>query len=364
VSAVPAPETGPDAGAIWHYGDPLGEQRAAESGAVLVDRSHRGVLTLTGDDRQTWLHSISTQFITELPDGASTQNLSLDGQGRVEDHWIQTELGGVTYLDTEPWRGEPLLDYLRKMVFWSKVTPDPADLAVLSLLGPQLSERAVLDALGLDALPDAMTAAPLTGGGFVRRMSEARLGQIELDVLVDRGESVELQRRLTGAGVRPAGVWAYEAHRVAAVRPRLGVDTDERTIPHEVGWIGGPGLGAVHLDKGCYRGQETVARVHNLGKPPRTLALLHLDGSVDRPATGDAVLAGGRAVGRLGTVVDHVDLGPVALALVKRAIPADTALSTGGGGEVAAMIDPASLPAVDGPGAGRVAVERLRGTAR
>jgi folate-binding protein YgfZ len=364
VSAVPAPETGPDAGAIWHYGDPLGEQRAGETGAILVDRSHRGVLTLTGDDRQTWLHSISTQYISELPDGASTQNLSLDGQGRVEDHWVQTELGGVTYLDTEPWRGEPLLDYLRKMVFWSKVTPEPADLAVLSLLGPQLRDRAVLDALGLDAVPDAMTAAPLTGGGFMRRMSEARPGQIELDVLVDRGESAELQRRLTSAGVRPAGVWAYEAHRVAAVRPRLGVDTDARTIPHEMGWIGGPGLGAVHLDKGCYRGQETVARVHNLGKPPRMLTLLHLDGSVDRPDTGDAVLAGGRAVGRLGTVVDHVDLGPVALALLKRGIPADTALSTGGGGEVAAMIDAASLPAVDGPGAGRVAVERLRGTAR
>jgi len=187
--------------------------------------------------------------------------------------------------------------------FWSKVTPEPADLAVLSLLGPQLSERAVLDALGLDAVPDAMTAAPLTGGGFVRRMSEARPGQIELDVLVDRGESAELRRRLTGAGVHPAGVWAYEAHRVAAVRPRLGVDTDERAIPHEVGWIGGPGLGAVHLDKGCYRGQETVARVHNLGKPPRMLALLHLDGSVDRPATGELPTIPGRVppLGERGT---------------------------------------------------------------
>ena len=118
--------------------------------------------------------------------------------------------------------------------------------------------------------------------------------------------------------MRPAGVWAYEAHRVAALRPRLGVDTDERTIPHEVGWIGGPGEGAVHLDKGCYRGQETVARVHNLGKPPRMLVLLHLDGSSDRPVTGDPVLAGGRSVGRLGTVVDHVDEGPIALALLKR----------------------------------------------
>ena len=179
-------------------------------------------------------------------------------------------------------------------------------------------------------------------------------------MVVDRSRSADVQQRLTSAGVRPAGVWAYEAHRVAAVRPRLGVDTDERTIPHEVGWIGG----AVHLDKGCYRGQETVARVHNLGKPPRMLVLLHLDGSVDRPTTGDAVMAGGRAVGRLGTVVEHVDLGPVALALLKRGVPADTALSTGGDADVAATIDVGSLPAADGPGAGRVAVDRLRGTVR
>ncbi|CQD03997.1 glycine cleavage T-protein (aminomethyl transferase) [Mycobacterium europaeum] len=360
MSAVPAPDTGPDAGAVWHYGDPLGEQRAAETGAVVVDRSHRAVLTLIGGDRQKWLHSISTQHVSDLPEGASTQNLSLDGQGRVEDHWIQTELGGTTYLDTEPWRGEPLLAYLRKMVFWSDVSPAAADLAVLSLLGPRLADRAVLDALGLDALPAELTAVPLAGGGFVRRMPGAPAGQIELDLLVPRDDSARWQERLAQAGLRPAGVWAYEAHRVAALRPRLGVDTDERTIPHEVGWIGS----AVHLDKGCYRGQETVARVHNLGKPPRMLVLLHLDGSVERPSTGDPVLAGGRAIGRLGTVVDHVDLGPVALALVKRGVPAGTELATGPQGAVAAVIDADSLPPTEQIGAGRLAVERLRGGAR
>lgn len=364
MTAVPAPETGPDAGAVWHYGDPLGEQRAAEADAVVIDRSHRAVLTLTGGDRQSWLHNISTQHVSELPDGASTENLSLDGQGRIEDHWIQTELGGVTYLDTEAWRGEPLLGYLRKMVFWSDVTPAAADMAVLSLLGPRLSEQPALDALGVDVLPAEMTAVPLPGGGFLRRMGPARVDHIELDVLVPQGDSANQIQRLTQAGVRPAGVWTYEAHRVAALRPRLGVDTDERTIPHEVGWIGGPGVGAVHLDKGCYRGQETVARVHNLGKPPRMLVLLHLDGSVDRPSTGDAVRAGGRPVGRLGTVVDHVDLGPVALALVKRGLPANTELVTGADGQVAAVIDPDSLPPADVVGAGRVAVERLRGIHR
>jgi folate-binding protein YgfZ len=364
VNAVPAPDSGPDAGAIWHYGDPLGEQRTAETDAVLVDRSHRAVLTLTGADRQSWLHNISTQHVSELPDGASTQNLSLDGQGRVEDHWMQTELSGITYLDTEPWRGEPLLSYLRKMVFWSDVTPAVPDTAVLSLIGPRLADQALLDVLGLDALPDDLVAIPLASGGFARRMPTSPAGQIELDLLVPRADSADWQSRVAQAGVRPAGVWTYEAHRVAALRPRLGVDTDERTIPHEVGWIGGPDVGAVHLDKGCYRGQETVARVHNLGKPPRMLVLLHLDGSVDRPSTGDAVLAGGRAVGRLGTVVEHVDLGPIALALLKRALPADTELATGADASVPAVIDIDSLPPTEQIGAGRLAVERLRGGTR
>lgn len=261
MSAVPVPEGGPDAGAVWHYGDPLGEQRAATDSAVLVDRSHRAVLSLTGGERRSWLHTISSQHVSEQPDGTVTQNLSLDGQGRVEDHWWQTELGGVLYLDTEPWRGEPLLAYLRKMVFWADVAIEPADLAVLSLLGPALADTPVLDALGLRSLPAESAAVALPGGGFLRRLPAAGL---EVDLVVPRDQVADWQGRLTAAGVRPAGVWAYEAHRVATLRPRLGVDTDERTIPHEVGWIGS----AVHLDKGCYRGQETVARVHNLGKPP------------------------------------------------------------------------------------------------
>jgi len=367
VSAVPAPDPGPDAGAVWHYGDPFGEQRAALTDAVQIDRSHRAVLTLTGADRLSWLHNISSQHVADLPDGATVENLSLDAQGHVEDHWIQTELGGVSYLDTEPWRGEPLLAYLKRMVFWADVSPERADYHVLSLLGPALAESAALDALNIDALPEPLTALPLPGGGFVRRMPADRHGPaVALDVIVPRTEArpekrpEKIWQRLQAAGVRPAGVWTYEAHRVAGVRPRLGVDTDERTIPHEVSWIGT----AVHLDKGCYRGQETVARVHNLGRPPRMLVLMHLDGSVSRPVTGTAVMSGGRTVGRLGTVVDHVDLGPVALALLKRGLPATTELTTADEAAVPLVIDPGSVPAPDAVGAGRAAVERLRGTHR
>ncbi|MFC7676496.1 YgfZ/GcvT domain-containing protein [Mycolicibacterium sp. GCM10028919] len=359
MSAVRAPDSGPDAGAVWHYGDPLGEQRSATNGLVVIDRSHRAVLQLSGKDRLTWLHTISSQHVSGLNDGVVTENSSLDGQGRVEDHWLQVDLDGVTFVDTERDRGEPLLTFLRKMIFWADVVVEPADLAVLSLLGPKVDGPEVLAALGLAELPAPWSAVPLAGGGFVRR-----LAAVEVDLVVPREQAAQWRDRMVGAGARPAGMWAYEAHRVTALQPRLGVDTDERTIPHEIGWIGGPGEGAVHLEKGCYRGQETVARVHNLGKPPRMLVLLQLDGSSDRPAPGDPVLAGGRAVGRLGTVVDHVDEGPVALALVKRGLPVDTELTTGGEVSVAAVMDPDSVPSNDHVGAGRLAVERLRGRTR
>jgi tRNA-modifying protein YgfZ len=122
-------------------------------------------------------------------------------------------------------------------------------------------------------------------------------------------------------------MWAHEALRIAAGRPRLGLDTDDRTIPHEVGWI----EAAVHLSKGCYRGQETVARVHNLGHPPRRLVLLQLDGSEDRlPAPGSAVRLGDATVGFTGSAARHYEQGPIALALVKRTVPVEATLQADG----------------------------------
>ncbi len=170
---MPVPAHSPDFGAVWHYGDPFSEQRSAEHDAVVVDRSHRAVLSLTGAGRRAWLHSISTQHLTALADGACTENLSLDGQGRVEDHWQQTELGsdsgGVTYLDTEPRRGEALLGYLQKMVFWSDAQPAAADLAVLSLIGPKLAE------------PEALAA--LESGHASRHVDRSRTARLRRQVL-------------------------------------------------------------------------------------------------------------------------------------------------------------------------------------
>ncbi|MGZ4587849.1 MAG: CAF17-like 4Fe-4S cluster assembly/insertion protein YgfZ [Mycobacteriaceae bacterium] len=347
--AAPAPDNSPDAGVAWHYGDPFAEQRAASTAAVVVDRSNRGLIAVPGADRLSWLHSLTSQHLTELADGEGTEALLLDINGRVEHHMVLADLDGTTWIDTEEAGTEALLAYLQKMVFWADVQPRDAhdELAMLSVQGPSADQLLELpaDVYGVSALP---------GGGYVRRMP-APEGSHAADLLVPRAELGQWWARLTTAGARAAGSWAFEALRVEALRPRAGVDTDERTIPHEVGWIGA----AVHLDKGCYRGQETIARVHNLGKPPRRMVLLHLDGSADgRPETGDDVTVDGRAVGRVGTVVDHHELGPIALALIKRSVPVETELRAG---PCAAAIDPASFAEEQREQAGRAAVSKLRG---
>jgi hypothetical protein len=349
----------PDAAVPAHRGDFLAEQRAMARSAAVVDRSHRGVLAVPGADRLSWLHLLLTQHVTELSEGAGTESLVLDVNGRVLHHAVLAHAHDTVWLDTEPGDAPVLLDYLNKMRFWSKVEPRDAtsELAVLSVVGPDTP--AVLTAAGLPVPEGAYATVPLPGGGLVRRMPWP--GVDAADLLVPRGERDAWEARLATAGAAPAGTMAFEALRVEAQRPRLHVDTDDRTIPHEVGWIGS----AVHLTKGCYRGQETVARVANLGRPPRRLVLLHLDaGDEELPTPGDPVVRDGRPVGRVGTVVLHHELGAVALALVKRSVPVEAELIAGVDERAApARIDPDSVPPETGaPPPGRAA--QLRGGLR
>jgi tRNA-modifying protein YgfZ len=316
------PGDGPDAGVARHYGDPLREQRALDRGAGLVDRSTRGVIAVPGPDRLSWLHSITSQHLSALAEGTGTEGLVLSPHGHVEHHFVVAELAGTTWLDTEPGNAPALLAYLDSMRFLLRVEPRDAtaELAVLTVAGPDAA--AVLGAAGLPVPPARWAVVPLDGGGFARRTREH-----EVDLLVPRPSLTEVADRLAAAGATPVGSWAYEAMRVEDRRPRLGFETDHRTIPHEVGWIGT----AVHLDKGCYRGQETVARVHNLGRPPRRLVLLHLSGERDElPAPGTPLVLDGRTVGFLGTAAHHHELGPVALGVVKRTVADGTVLDAAG----------------------------------
>ncbi|RZU33331.1 YgfZ/GcvT domain-containing protein [Blastococcus saxobsidens] len=317
-----------------HYGDPLREQRTLAEGAGLVDRSDRDVLVVPGADRLSWLHSITSQHFERLTDGAGSEALVLSPNGHVEHHLVVAELAGSTWADVEPGTGTELLGFLDRMRFMLRVEPQLVTdrWALLSLVGPEAP--GVLAAAGLPAPDEEYAVAPLETG-FVRRMPPiGDGGAAVLDLLVPRAALGEVADRLLAAGARPAGTWAYDALRVEARRPRFGFDSDHRTIPNELEWL----TTAVHLEKGCYRGQETVARVHNLGRPPRRLVLLHLDGvSEDLPVAGDPVLAGTRTVGRLGSVARHHELGVIALALVKQSVGPDAALTVGGS---TAAIDP------------------------
>ena len=311
---------GIDSGIAWHYGDPMREQRILETTAGVIDRSNRPVLAISGPDRLPWLHSICSQHVSNLTDGESTEELVLSPHGHVEQHWQLTERDGTVWLDVEPGMADDALGYLQKMRFLKRVEPSDVsdEWAVVGLVGP--AADAVLVAAGHGAPTTRASAIP--AGGFARRTPWG-----DVDLVVPRARLADEIAGLVAAGAAPAGLWAYEAKRVEARRPRLRFETDHRTIPHEVGWIGS----AVHLDKGCYRGQETVARVQNLGRPPRRLVLVHLAGESDvLPDVGTSVELGGRPVGFLGTAVQHHELGPVALAVIKRSIPDDAELTVAG----------------------------------
>jgi folate-binding protein YgfZ len=300
--AVAADE--PDASVAAHYGDPFAEQRALALRFGVVDRSNRGVLRITGQDRLSWLHSLTTQHLERLEPGASTEALILNPQGHIEHHLTLTDDGSAVWAHVEPGTIASLVDFLTSMRFMLRVEPEDvsAHYAVLTVHGPQSPAA--------EDLPGIVVS---TGFGT--------------DLILPRADLAARAAELRSAGAALAGLWAHEALRIAAGRPRLGLDTDHRTIPHEVGWI----ETAVHLSKGCYRGQETVARVHNLGHPPRRLVLLYLDGSEDKlPSHGDQVLLDESSVGVAGSAARHYELGPIALALVKRTTPVAATLTVDG----------------------------------
>ena len=272
----------PDSGVAAHYGAIVTEQRKLVAGGTFVDLSNRDVVTISGADRLTLLHLLTTQFLENLAPHTPTEALILSPQGRVEHAFAGFDDGETFWAHTEPGVGATLAGFLDTMKFMMRVeiTDVTDDWAVLGLPGQAYE-------------------------------------------LVRRRELVDQPARLGN----PVGTWAWEALRIEAGRPRLGLDTDEKTIPNEVGWI----PSAVHLDKGCYRGQETVARVHTLGRPPRRLALLHLDGSVEHlPPRGSAVELDGTQIGFIGSTARHHELGPIALAVIKRNVDVDATLMADG----------------------------------
>jgi tRNA-modifying protein YgfZ len=278
-------EEGLDAGAIWHYGDPFREQKALAAGAAGADLSHRDVFLISGADRLSWLHAITSADFASLAPGEGLTAFVLNPQGHINHVFAATDDGTTLTCHTEPGRAPALIAWLRRMVFAAQVN-----------VGDVAEDLAVVIAPGRET-----QVVP-------RDQVEATIGEVR------------------------AGIWAVEALRIAAGSPRIFLDTDERTIPNELANPDGDVLGpAVHLHKGCYPGQEAVSRIYNLGRPPRRLVLLHLDGTANElPPVAAEVLADGVVVGRMGSSERHHELGPIGLALVKRQTPMDAPLVVAG----------------------------------
>lgn len=316
--------TGPDEGVAWHYGEPVAEQRALGRGGAVVDQSHLGVVRLTGPDRLSWLHSITSQDVEHLAPRTSTELLVLSPQGRVEHALGVVDDGTSTWLITERDRVEPLVAWLTRMRFMMRVEIDDVTDDYAALGEPVAAEGTEGEPVTWrDTWPHVATGGTRYGPPESEHPGADRDWRL---VLVPRATLADAVAEREAAGWRLAGTWATEALRVEAWRPRLAREVDDRTVPHELDWL----RTAVHLHKGCYRGQETVARVHNLGRPPRRLVMLHLDGSQHVvPDAGAEVRrdgADGKVVGTVTSVARHHELGPVALAVVKRNLPDDAPL--------------------------------------
>ncbi|MEO7124125.1 MAG: folate-binding protein [Lacisediminihabitans sp.] len=309
--------TDADAGVALHYGNPVPEQRALAAGQAVVDLSHRSVLTITGPDRLSWLDSISSQSIAKLAPGDSSETLILDPNGRVEHDIRLVDDGATLWLLVERVDAEPLLAWLNSMKFMLRVelADRSADYATVGVLG-----ELELPVAAPNSIPviwrDPWARIGAGGHQYATAAEHPSAYFPYREVLVRREDQA------AAATLPAAGLLALEALRIAAWRPRFAAEVDERTIPHELDWL----RSAVHLSKGCYRGQETVAKVHNLGHPPRRLVMLHLDGSdAVLPVHGDSVAVPGAddedtVVGKITSSAQHHELGPIALAVIKRTV--------------------------------------------
>ncbi|MWV50770.1 folate-binding protein [Rathayibacter sp. VKM Ac-2803] len=345
-------------GVAAHYGEPFREQRALAAGTALVDLSGRGVVTVTGPDRLTWLDSLTSQSLARLAPGASAETLLLDPSGRIE-HVIRVVDDGETawlLLDRDETAG--LAAWLDRMRFMLRVEiADRTDeFATLATLGDSSATTLALSLGGVSWL-DPWSQVQPGGWQYAAVEEHPAASWLYRETLVPRAVLVELAARAASAGVALAGSDALEALRIAAWRPRHATEVDDRSIPHELDLL----RSSVHLAKGCYRGQETVAKVHNLGHPPRRLVLLQLDGSDSAlPGHGDPVTAlkGGEPV-EVGAVTSsawHYEDGPIALAVVKRSVPVENELTVLAGDVRVAASQEVVVP----PGAGAEAgVPRL-----
>ncbi len=287
------------------FANPLVEQREFLAGKSAVLLSEKVVFTVSGEDRLTWLNDLFSQKLDELLLGESVEALWLDPQGHIVRDFHIVDDGEKAWLITFKTGFEELLTQLQRMVFRAKVViaDCSADFAVIATWNTAVQGSALQ---WVDPWPE------ITSGGY-RYGQGSEESWLYRESLIPLADSENVWNHFG-----KAGTMVIDALRVASHRPTGPNEIDEKSLPHEYDWL----ATAVHLSKGCYRGQEAVAKIHNLGHPPRRLVLLHLDGSGHAlPEIGDELYQAENLIGKITTVGQHYEMGPIALALVKRNVP-------------------------------------------
>jgi folate-binding protein YgfZ len=286
---------------------PTDALEAAAERVVALERPDLATVVLGGGDVLRYLHAVCTQHTLDLAPGDATQALLLSPKGRIEFAFRLAVVEGGVLVDTEADAAAGLAERLARFVFRYDVTVGRPAPEAVTLVGP--GTDAALAAAGLPV--PAPGRAGIAGPDLVTQRTPVGVD------LVGPGASVVLAG-LERAGVERAPAELWELVRVEHGLPRAGRELTDDVLAEEAGLLGSH----VHLDKGCYPGQETVARVHNLGQVQRRLAGLRFERSGDglpAPRT-DLVADDGRRAGQLRSVVDHPRLGPIGLAYVRRVV--------------------------------------------
>ncbi len=297
------------------------------AGTLLVDRSDRGKLALTGAEAKEFLHGQVTNDVEGLSEGTGCYAAFLTHKGKMLGDLRILDTGEELLLDCERVALQELFAMIRRYKLGRAVELHKRTLecGLLSLIGPDA--RRIAGAGDLPDVEHAHRAGELAGAPV--RLIATDLG---VDLLCDAADTARIAAALGAAGAETAPEEVAEVRRVESGRPRYGIDLDETVIPQEAGL----NARAVSFEKGCYVGQETVARLYFRGKPNRHLRGLKLSGPA---APGDPLRLGEREVGRLGSVVESPQHGRIALALVRREATPGDALSVGADGVSAEVVD-------------------------
>jgi len=286
----------------------------------LLDRSERGKLALSGNGAKAFLQGQVSNDVEALVPGSGCYAAFLTPKGKMLGDLRILDTGEELLLDTERSALQELFNMIRRFSvgYEMELHKRTLERGLISLIGPDATAIA-----GAELLAEEHSHASATLAGVMARAIRTDLG---IDLMCDAANTAALATAAQERGALPITETTAECRRVETGRPRYGIDLDDTVIPQEAGL----NARAVSFTKGCYVGQETVARLHYRGKPNRHLRGLKLDSPA---GTGDEIALDGRIVGRVGSVADSPDLGHLALGLVRREAPPGASVAVAVGAE-------------------------------